>query len=67
MTESLIETYARLKKNMSEAQTKVNKDPSIKNKEWLSLMTRVYYDFCATFTENMMSAIGQTVDEVKFM
>lgn len=67
MTESLIETYARLKRNIEEAQAKVDVDPSIKNKEWHRLMVKIYYDFCATFTENILSAISQTTDAVQFM
>lgn len=67
MAESLVDTYARLKRNIAEAKAKVEKDPSIKNMEWLRLMTDIYYDFCATFTEQMIKSMAIITDEVRYM
>lgn len=67
MKESLFETYRRLCKNVSDAKASVEEDPSLKNKEWLRLMTNIYYDFCVTFTENMMAAVEKTVEDTKYM
>ena len=67
MNESLIETYARLVKNVTEAKAAVENEPSIKNQDWLRLMTNIYYDFCATFTDQMIKSMGIIMDETKYM
>ena len=71
MTESLIETYTRLKRNIAEAKAKLESEPGTMNNQntinLLKIHTQIYYDFCATFTENMMKAAGQTIDEVQYM
>lgn len=65
--ESLTETYIRLKKNVYEAREAFEKEQSASNNNMLKLHTSIYQDFCVTFTENMMNAVGQTMDEVKYM
>ena len=67
MKESLLETYHRLRRNVRDAKVRVEEDPSLKNKEWLMLMTNIYYDFCTTFTENSMAAAEKTVEDSKYM
>lgn len=71
MTESLIETYARLKRNVAEAKAKLESEPGPMNNQstinLLQIHTNIYYDFCATFTENMMKAAAQTIDEAQYM
>lgn len=67
MNESLVNTYVRLKRNVTDAKAKVAEDPSIKNMDWFRLTTNTYYDFCATFTENILSAISQTTDEIRYL
>jgi hypothetical protein len=71
MTESLLETYARLKRNIAEAKAKLESEPGPMNNQktinLLKIHTEIYYDFCATFTENIMKAMGQTIDEVRYM
>ena len=67
MTESLFETYVRLKKNVIEATETFDKEPSAANAQMRDLNVKAFKDFCIIFTENMMSAIGQTIDEVKFI
>jgi hypothetical protein len=67
MTESLLETYARLRNNIKEARESFEKMPNDSNNSMLKIHINIYQDFCMTFTENMMKAVGQTVDEVKYM
>lgn len=67
MTESLFETYARLKKNVIEATETFEKEPTATNAHMRDLTVKAFKDFCVIFTENMMNAVGQTMDEAKFI
>ena len=67
MTESLFETYVRLKKNVLEATEDFNKAPTASKAQMRDLTVKAFKDFCVLFTENMMNAVGQTVDEVRFL
>ena len=67
MTESLFETYLRLGANVEEARERFEKDQSEANNTMLKLHISIYQDFCCAFTENMMRAAQQTLDEVKYM
>ena len=67
MTESLFDTYVRLKKNVLEAAEAFDKEPSATKANVRDLNIKAFQDFCILFTENMMNAVGQTVDEVKFL
>ena len=67
MTESLFQTYVRLKKNVLESSEAFEKDPSAQSARLRDLNIKAFKDFCILFTENMMSAIGQTIDEAKYL
>ena len=67
MKESLFETYVRLKKNVIEATELFDKEPTAANARMRDLTMKAFKDFCIIFTENMMSAAGQTMDEVRFI
>ena len=67
MTESLFETYIRLKKNVLEATETFDNDPSATNASIRDLSIKAFTDFCIIFTENIMNAVGQTTDEVQFI
>jgi hypothetical protein len=67
MTESLLETYARLRSNINEARERFEKEPNDSNNSMLKIHINIYQDFCMTFTDNMMNAVSQTIDEVKYM
>ena len=67
MTESLFETYTRLKKNVLEATETFNKEPTATNANIRDLSIKAFKDFCIIFTENMMNAAGATIDEVRFI
>ena len=67
MSKSLFETYVRLNKNVIEAAEAFDKEPTATNAQMRDLTTKAFKDFCVLFTENMMNAIGQTIDEVKFL
>lgn len=67
MTESLFETYIRLKKNVIEATEAFDKEPTAMRAQMRDLTIKAFKDFCVLFTENMMNAVGQTVDEARFL
>ena len=67
MTESLFETYIRLKKNVIEATEAFDNEQTAAKAQVRDLTVKAFKDFCVLFTENMMNAVGQTIDEVKFL
>lgn len=67
MTESLFDTYVRLKRNVIESSEKFNKEPTAANDRVLGINVKAYKDFCVLFTENIFSAVGQTIDEVRYL
>lgn len=67
MTESLFDTYARLKRNVIEAKETFEKEPTATNDRVLSINIKAYKDFCVLFTENVFNAVGQTIDEVRYL
>ncbi len=67
MTESLFQTYARLKKNVLEASEAFEKEPTATAAQLRDLNVKAFKDFCVLFTENMMNAVGQTIDEAKYL
>ena len=67
MKESLFDTYIRLKKNVLEATETFDKEPSAVKASVRDLNIKAFQDFCILFTENMMTAVGQTIDEVRFL
>ena len=67
MTESLFDTYVRLKKNVVEATEAFNNEPTATSAQMRDLNIKAFKDFCVLFTENMMNAAGQTIDEVRFL
>lgn len=67
MTESLLQTYIRLKKNVLESSEAFEKDPTSTSAQLHDLNVKAFKDFCVLFTENIMSTVGQTIDEVKYL
>ena len=67
MTESLFDTYLRLGANVKEARARFEKEQTEVTNNMLKLHISIYQDFCCAFTENMMKAVSQTVDDVKYM
>ena len=67
MTESLLDTYVRLKKNVIEATETFNKEPTAAKARVRDITVKAYKDFCVLFTENMLNAVGQTIDEVRYL
>ena len=67
MTESLLDTYARLKKNVIESTEDFDKAPTATKAQLRDLNIKAFKDFCVLFTENMMNAVGQTIDEVRYL
>jgi hypothetical protein len=67
VTESLFDTYVRLKKNVIEATETFEKEQTATNARMRDLTIKAFKDFCVLFTENMMTAVGQTIDEARFL
>lgn len=67
MKESLVETYARLKRNLQEATEAYNKNKSVNNETMLNLHRTIFNDFCVVFTEHMLEAAGKVIEATDHM